>query len=560
VTLASPTPVVVEAGPRPRPRLWPGETAAVVGLLALVAALSQFLHMRQFGLYEDDYFFIAQAMGKDPSYLVDRLAVFARWTQGRPIGFFLPDLLSFVGDKFGGLTGIYVLGFLVVVLNASLFYLVLRRRQSATVAILGGLGFLLFPADTTKTLLTHDFQLQPSLTFWLLAALAYLAGHRRLPYLVVAGSLITYESPFVVFLGMPLLDTPWSRRTWPALGWNALKLGVVFGLGVLVRLVAGEGRAIGATSGVFSLLPPMLGSMVIGPVRTLELFGYGPLRAVPTWDLEILLLAVGLGLGLFWVLRWLPPEPLPPTLRAVPRSPVGQLFLAGLALLVLAYPLAFTHYPPTAVAGRSTSVHLAATLGGGVLFAAVGAWALSLPRGVGAALVAGYVALLGGYYLTIQRDFVVAWDQQQAFWSQVAACCSDLGDRGVIVVETTEPLGTPMVAANSWADPLVLPLVYRFPPDWRAAPRLFTLGPGWTSRLQRDGAGWRWLVPAATWDEHWEPLPPDGLIVIRSEHGQLLRETTPLTVDGAMLPLADPGPARSWPPGPLYAPLLGGGS
>jgi hypothetical protein len=30
------------------------------------------------------------------------------WTlpQGRPFGFFLPDLLSFVGDKAGGLVGI----------------------------------------------------------------------------------------------------------------------------------------------------------------------------------------------------------------------------------------------------------------------------------------------------------------------------------------------------------------------------------------------------------------------------------------------------------------------
>jgi hypothetical protein len=559
VTLASPTPVVVEAAPRPPARPWPGETAAVVALLALVSALTQFLHMRRFGLYEDDYFFVAQAMGKDPSYLVDRLAVFARWTQGRPIGFFLPDLLSFVGDKLGGLTAIYALGFVVVVLNSSLFYLVLRRRQTATVAILGGLGFLLFPADTTKTLLTHDFQLQPSLTFWLLAALAYLAGHRRLPYLVVAGSLLTYESPFVVFLGAPLLDTPWSRRTWPALGWNALKLGVVFGLGVLVRLVAGEGRAIGATSGVLDLLPRMLGSMVIGPARSLLLFGYGPLRAVPTWSPDVVLLAVGLGLALFWVLRRLPSEPLPPTLGAMLRSPVGQLFVAGLVLLVLAYPLAFTHYPPTAVAGRSTSVHLAATLGGAALCAALGAWALAL-RGVGAALVAAYLALLGGYYLTIQRDFVLAWDEQRAFWGQVVACCSDLDDHSVIIVETSEPLGTPMVAANSWADPLVLPLLYRFPPDWPAPPRLFTLGPGWTTRLQRDGAGWRWLVPGATWDEHWERLVDGDLVVLRSENGRLVRQTTPLEVDGSTLALRGPGPARSWSPGPLHAALLGGES
>ena len=36
---------------------------------------------------------------------------FTTLPQGRPLGFFLPDLFSFVGDKLGGLTAIYLLGF-----------------------------------------------------------------------------------------------------------------------------------------------------------------------------------------------------------------------------------------------------------------------------------------------------------------------------------------------------------------------------------------------------------------------------------------------------------------
>jgi hypothetical protein len=541
-----------------------GETAGDVGLLAVVAAVSQFLHVRQFGLYEDDYFFIAQAMGKDPGYLAERLAVFARWTQGRPIGFFLPDLLSWIGDKLGGLTAIYVLGFLVVVLNASLFYVLLRRRQSRTVALLGGLGFLLFPADTTKILLTHDFQLQPSLTFFLLASIAYLDGRRILPYVLIVGSLISYESPFVVFFGVPLLDVPWSRGTPRALLRHGLTLGGVFALGVLVRVLVGEGRAVGATGSVLEILPRMLGSMVLGPIRSLELFAYGPVLALPTWDVETLVLAVGLGLALAWVLRRLLP-PQEETRGLSWESPLVQLLLAGAVLLVLAYPLAFTHYPPLAVAGRSTSVHLAATIGGSVIFAALAAWVLSR-RALGVALVAAYLALLGGYYLTIQRDFVRAWDEQRGFWSQVAACCSDVQDGTVLIVETDAPLATPMIGANSWADPLVLRLLYRFPADWQDPPRLFTLEPGWTSRIRPDDAGpspgspgepsgWRWLVPAATWDEHWEPLPVGNLIVLRSIDGTLVRSTEPLAVDGASVALKPPGPPTAWPPGPLAAPL-----
>ena len=48
--------------------------------------------------------------------------------QGRPFGFFLPDLLSFVGDKLGGLAAIYVLGFCIVTLNTFLCYRLLRDR------------------------------------------------------------------------------------------------------------------------------------------------------------------------------------------------------------------------------------------------------------------------------------------------------------------------------------------------------------------------------------------------------------------------------------------------
>src|SRR5436305_461513 len=83
----------------------------------------------------------------------------------RPLGFFLPDLFSFIGDKLGGLPAIYLLGFLIVTLNSFLCYRLLRTRIPRAAALAGALAFCLFPADTTKILLTHDFQLQPSLTF-----------------------------------------------------------------------------------------------------------------------------------------------------------------------------------------------------------------------------------------------------------------------------------------------------------------------------------------------------------------------------------------------------------
>src|SRR5689334_12397415 len=99
------------------------ETSLALVLIAGLVWLAQFHHFRDFGLYEDDYWFISEAMGKNWSYLAGRfVTVFTTLPQGRPFGFFLPDLFSFIGDKLGGLTGIYLLGLIIVTLNTYLCY------------------------------------------------------------------------------------------------------------------------------------------------------------------------------------------------------------------------------------------------------------------------------------------------------------------------------------------------------------------------------------------------------------------------------------------------------
>src|SRR5207302_3529005 len=101
---------------------------------------------------------------------------------------------------------------------------------------------------------------------------------------------------------------------------------------------------------------------------------------------------------------------------------------AGLAMLVLGYGLAFTHFPPNAIVGRGTSVHLGATLGMSVIAAAAAWQLLALRRRVATALIASYLAVSVGYYVTIERDFMRSWQLQRAFWRQVVDCCADLQD------------------------------------------------------------------------------------------------------------------------------------
>ena len=42
------------------------ESAVALSLCALLVWIAQFHHFRDLGLYEDDYFFISEAMGKPP--------------------------------------------------------------------------------------------------------------------------------------------------------------------------------------------------------------------------------------------------------------------------------------------------------------------------------------------------------------------------------------------------------------------------------------------------------------------------------------------------------------
>src|SRR5437867_12095374 len=97
------------------------EAPIALALSALLVWTAQFHHFLDFGLYEDDYWFISEAMGKDPSYLVARFQrAFTTLPQGRPFGFFLPALLSFIGDKLSALAGIHLIGFAIVTHNTFL--------------------------------------------------------------------------------------------------------------------------------------------------------------------------------------------------------------------------------------------------------------------------------------------------------------------------------------------------------------------------------------------------------------------------------------------------------
>jgi hypothetical protein len=374
-------------------QFWNKYSLKTLAFLALTIWVAHFFYFRSFGLYEDDYALVSPAMGWSLSDLFDNARlVFTMWPQGRPLNFLLPPFFSFIGTQLGGLYVTYLIAFSIVTLNAFLFYILLKRISSETAAVTGALAFCLFPADTTHAFLTHAFHLQTSLTFFLIATLYCLSGKRILPYLLILGSLLAYESPFIVFLGVPLLKSKWDRALVRELIRHIVILLGILLIVVVIRASVGEERVaeMGASVSSAVRIPLKIGiALLLGPAVSLALFLYGPVRTLFHWDWQLTTVFVACLLFFMWVLRRLKTDSLEEkrdhriTFRSrvltydataqvpTPYLEMTKLLLVAVVMLCLAYVVSFTHFPPIAKYGRETSVHLAAAIGGSLIFACV---------------------------------------------------------------------------------------------------------------------------------------------------------------------------------------------
>jgi hypothetical protein len=554
-------------------------------LLALILWVAHYSHFQSLGLYEDDYSHTSPVLGWGLADLGEAIwSAVVGWDVGRPLGLALSACLAFIGAKLGGLAGIYVMAYLVQVANAVLVYFLFRRLGHARVAVLGALVFGLFPADTTHTFIMHALGLHTSLTFLLLAAHSYLSGRKLLAYLLGMCCLLVYETPYTVFLAIPLLLRPWDgrlrREMLRHIGiWVATLL-----LVIIARALVGEGRIESVPldfSAVATTARHTLAALMIGPAVSSSLFWVGPTWTLSHWNVELtiaFLVCLPLFAWMFARLGSVAMDQDSPVIISLPFKLPGQtansrltvhhpqrikLLLAGLLMLSIAYGFSFTHYPPTATYGRLTSVHLAAALGAALLSAGLVSLLFTLVRrrwlhtGV-VVLLAGYLSWVVAYRLSIQQDFVKAWEHQKAFWSSVTQQVPDLQDGTIILVVGSPIPETHFIETFSWADPIILPQLFRFPETWSTPPRLFVVPPNWAKSVARENEELLWLVPPATWSAHLEILPESNVVLLSVEDGKLVRRFDSLQIHRLTLnykPLP-PKPAPVWPPGPLYPLLL----
>lgn len=561
-----------------------GQLSFLWGSVLILLVFWAARHMLQgsFGFYEDDYTLVVRSMAS--SWGDTRLFIQQRFAetggQGRPLQHSLVFVLGRLSGDLGGRAPAYWLAFVLVGTNALLYFALLRKAAGPSFALLGGLTYALYSADTTQAFLYHAFGLQPAMTFLMLASLSYISGRRLLGYLLILGALFTYESTYLVFLAVPLLQPDWDRE-WlrRSIRHTAVLLAALLAV-AFARLAAGEGRVLGLGWPQLAAIP--ISHSLAGPLVAIGSYLLRPAQAIQALNLPIAIASLAGFFAFSAALNWLSLPYRAPigdwSLKALVRIRAGlsgesgqsdtdelmparliQLVVAGAAMLVLAYPLTFT-IRPYAISGRDTRVHLAAAMGAALFWTAIWCSILTSVRRRWArrtlvATLAGLMALCLGFGVLVQEDYARAWRLQQKFWSSVVDQLPSVDEGIRVLVDPRGLFDTRYIDANTWNLPLVLQYVYSFPEGWTPPPRVYRLVPDWRNRSLYNPKE----LKAVDYTFNYVVAPWDKVVLLTTSDGRVSGRLEGVELGGKRFTLeAQPtGVGPNSEPGYLFGQLVG---
>ncbi len=527
-------------------------TTHIFIILGILVFIAHYWNFRQFGLYEDDYI-VSDGMSFTWAQIrANFIASIVSFE--RPVGFFTITFIPYLSAKAGGLGLLHLIGFLIVWLNAALVFLLIRNRFSQTNALLGAIIFVLFPGDTTKGLLIHALHLQQSLAYLLLACICYVKNKKTLSYALVILSLLTYESAILPFFAVPLLAYKWDKAIIKKIVIHLVVMMVILAVYTAIRLYVGDGRMVTMAGSPTDTAVRILSSMILGPAVSGLTFVIRPVTALRDffstglsgygyYGMTIILLVLA------WSLLRLKSvsKPIAYTAQnAVLKMSssiatlkidfsimseeivkTSKLALIGLIVVIISYALAFTHFPPIAITGRATSVHLASTigwsfLGSGLLGLALQFGEMHGKRNATAIIIAIYFSLLALFHLKVQDDYVKSWKMQREFWREVVKLSPDMTEKTIIFFDKKGLIETSYIQTFSWAVPVTLEQIYSFPIQWERPPRVFPRPA--ESEVSVGDSTIRWQVPTARWWSYSDVQEKENIIFLQYENNSWVRK------------------------------------
>ena len=474
-------------------------------LLAVLAWFTRFLLSSGFGLYEDDLTFIPAAIETDFAGIMSMISGYfsSLSQQGRPFMWSWVVLLSHLGWRLGGLQGMYVIAYLVWMMNITLFVLLLNKiNPNIFFVAIGGIAYVVFSADTNQAFLFNAFGLQTALTFLLLSLHFYLSNpkFRWFSYILLGIVILTYETPYWLFLAAPLLTQLKRKDLLHRIIENTLILTVLFFIVYYLRYISGESRVAGL--GFPEMIITPIEHMAIGPFVGLGIYFLRPIIVFQRFSFLLGIAAALSSAIIFIYLIWMQKtkNDSPYKQKIINQWRKTRIFskinrelrlaLAGLIMLVFAYPLTIL-LRAYAISGRETRVHLAAVVGASLIIACVvtSLYRLVLHKILKLILI-GFISVLFGlnfaFGFLIQQDYVRAWDYQKQFWQEILPLVSDSKDGTAILIEESHLEDVLYIDANTWNLPRILPQLIEFPQDWDRPPRVFRLIENWQTNIIRN--------------------------------------------------------------------------
>lgn len=577
------------------------------------------------------------------------------------------NFMALYSHRLGGLSGIYIMGFIIVATNSVLAYLIYKKFFSERISVIGASFFCLFPAVTVQSYLTHSLQLQTSLMYLLIAILCYLAGKHILSYIIIACTLVSYELTILVFFAVPLLKNNWNRKLVKETAWHSFILSLLVLLAVLIRRSFGEDRVSKIGGGI---LHKFLESIVIGPMTSITQFVNAPLNSIKYWDLGIMSASL-VSLAIFMIMFCRTDDNdtykdksltsinnykefvisdrikisnrtlmivinssimiaiayiLSFTRLATPEKimewgefrsggyiyvVVGLAFFTGmlfrlnnkylnmdnhsaltgqtlefnmfglnlsvnlrllklicvsLLMLVLAYIMPFTHYPPVQISGRRTSAHLAAIFGGSLLFACLCEALMSLAgryrfKKLAIGGLAFYMSLLIGYRFVIQEDYKLNWHYQRLLWTDIIKNCPDINEGTIILLEVDDIPNTQFHKTMTWTGYVVMVRLYKYPDEWKTKPVLYEVKKNWMekARIKKDRIQ---IIVSGYANRERIFLPDSNVILLKFIAGKVKRIDGFVSIKDRKLLLKEKknGPVPEWEKTVLYEYLIDDGT
>jgi hypothetical protein len=252
------------------------------------------------------------------------------------------------------------------------------------------------------------------------------------------------------------------------------------------------------------------------------------------------------------------------TARPIQSTEIARAVQFGTVALLVSYLLSFTHFPPVCLQGQTTSVHLAAVIGGATLFAAACGWLINRSRpAVATVTIAIYLGILFSWSQIVQTGYVTLWQERQQFWTRIIDLCPDLTDGTLIICDNQPPQPNSLMPVSCWSDSVVLQESLAFPSTFAQMPQVSCFpadatNVGWRTWLTRDSQGRViWSQSPYGRKKGAELIEGNTILLHMDNTGKLTRVAGTVDIAGQPFQLKPPAPrgVPRYPALPFYAVL-----